>query len=313
MKRICVTGGAGFIGSNLVKRLLGEGYAVTVIDDFSSGKRSNLAGLDIKLIEGSINCIELLDEALNECDLIIHLAAMVSVNESISNIEKTYNTNVKATFNLFNMAAKLGIKRIVYASSAAVYGNVETIPFKESADTKTISPYGTSKYMNELMAADFNSSYETEFIGLRFMNVYGPGQDPSSSYSGVISKFCSNVLNGMSHTIFGDGGQTRDFVFVEDILQGIIKAAFTDFQLCKKLPVFNIGTGNSTSITQLAETLDKIVLKDTSINYGEVRQGDIEHSVADISYAARLLQFEPQYSLFDGLSRTVDWYKADGK
>jgi UDP-glucose 4-epimerase len=308
--RVLVTGGAGFIGSHLVTALVTEGATVRVLDNLSSGSRDNLRGLPAELIEGDIADWEQVQAAMAGCDLVFHQAALVSVPYSIEDPLSTYRTNVTGTFNVFEAARQADIRRVVYASSSAVYGNLPDLPKREETRLAAISPYAATKQMNEVLAGSYTVSYGMELVGLRYMNVFGPRQDPSSPYSGVLSIFCQGAINGRQCTIYGDGEQTRDFIFVADVVRANLLSSRVAASRLPPAAVFNVGRGEQTSLNQIVDMLIELTNKRFPIVYGEERPGDIKHSVADTHQARALLDFTAQTSVLEGLRQTLDWFAS---
>lgn len=306
--RILVTGGAGFIGSHLTAALTADGAQVRVLDDFSSGQRENLAGLPVELIVGDVAEMDVVQTAVANCDLIFHQAALVSVPRSVTEPELNQHSNVTGTFNIFEAARQAGVKRIVYASSAAVYGNRPGLPKRETDPLQLITPYAAAKRTAEIMAESYNAAYGMEIIGLRYMNVFGPRQDPSSPYSGALSIFCQAAIAGQGVTIFGDGEQTRDFVYVGDVVQANLRAAALPNGRLPDTPVFNVGRGQQTSLNQIVAMLSEITGRPIHTAYQSERPGDIKHSVADISLAQGKLGFMPETAVKEGLRLTMDWF-----
>lgn len=309
--KIAVTGGAGFIGSHLTAALVEAGHSVTVFDNLSTGNANNLAGLPISFIQGDLADFELLKRAVIGCELVYHQAAMVSVPRSIAEPALNHQSNVTGVFNLFEAARQAGVKRVVYASSAAVYGAEPSLPKTESSIIAPVSPYGAAKYMAEIYAVAYAAAYPgMEFVGLRYMNVFGPRQDPASPYSGVLSIFCQAALRGHTCTILGDGEQTRDFVYVSDVVQANMLAGVQP--LPQAVAVFNVGRGQQTSLNHIVTLLNEINSTPLHYVYGAARHGDIRHSVADISLIAQVLGYSPQVSLCEGLEQTLRWFQATG-
>lgn len=309
-----VTGGAGFIGSSLVRALLAEGERVVVLDDFSSGKRSNLAGLDdarLHIVETNV-CDGLwtgmaqVDPAWGKPTAIVHLAAQVSVVASLLNPVDDARRNHCATLHVLEYARAHPGTRVVLASSAATYGDVDEVPVREEAARWPTSPYGFHKFSSELALRMYADVHGVPTAALRFFNVYGPRQDPSSPYSGVISIFMKRALEGQGLTIFGDGEQTRDFVYVEDVAAAIRRAAARDLAG----DVFNVGTGAETSVNTLAETVVRLAGSASSIAHAPARAGEIVRSCADLSRSRETLGYAPTVSLDDGLARTLAWFSA---
>jgi UDP-glucose 4-epimerase len=306
---VLVTGGAGFIGSHLVAALVAAGAQVRVLDNFRTGKPENLAGLPVELIDGDVAELAVVQTAVAHCTHIFHLAAMVSVPESVKNPALNHRINVTGTFNVFEAARQAGVKRVVYASSSAVYGDLPQLPTPEEGIVAPISPYGAAKWINEITAATYRTTFGLEAIGLRYMNVFGPRQDPSSPYSGVLSIFCRSALEETAVTIYGDGTQTRDFVFVEDVVQANLRAAHLPSSQLPTHPIFNVGRGEPTTINEVVEMLTELVGRPFPVTHAPERPGDIKHSLADISRAQTILGFQSQISVIDGLQQTLDWFR----
>jgi nucleoside-diphosphate-sugar epimerase len=306
--RVLVTGGAGFIGSHLVKALIADGATVRVLDDLSSGSRANLQDVPVEFIEGSIVDWETVRAAVDGCELVFHQAAVVSVPYSIEDPWTTYQTNVTGTFNVFEAARQARLRRVVYASSSAVYGNLPGIPKREESKLAAISPYAATKQMNEVLAGSYTAAYGMELVGLRYMNVFGPRQDPSSPYSGVLSIFCQAMVDDRQCTIHGDGEQTRDFVFVADVVQANLLSSSVPLAKLPRGAIFNVGRGEQTSLNEIVDMLTELANKPLPVIYGEERAGDIKHSVADIRRARHVLGFTPQTSVLEGLRQTLDWF-----
>jgi nucleoside-diphosphate-sugar epimerase len=307
--RILVTGGAGFIGSNTVDELVRRGHDVVVLDDMSTGKVTNLAQTrtKIKLIEDSITNLGALREACGGVDCVIHLAAQTSVPRSVKDpIETTY-INVNGTLNVLVAARDAKVKRVVFASSCAVYGITSALPIRESAGLAPISPYGVSKQAGEAYGRLFQEMYGLEFVSLRYFNVFGPRQDPSSPYSGVLSVFNAALLGGAQPTVYGDGEQSRDFVYVENVVAANLLAAEA-----KGVPglAINIGTGNRYTLNQTLALFEKITGRRALANYAAVREGDIRDSQADIGLAQSALGYRPGVGFEEGLARTWEWFCA---
>ncbi len=306
---VLVTGGAGFIGSNIADHLISEGHKVRILDDFSTGSMDNIKHLEgkIELVKGSISDKKTVEEAADGVEYILHEAAQTSVVDSIRNPAKTWDTNIKGTKLLLNAAVKNDVKKIILASSANIYGTSPKLPKREDMHVKPNSPYGNSKLMNEVMAKKYHDDHGLEAVCLRYFNVYGPRQNPESGYSGVISKFIGWMADGKSPLIYGDGKQTRDFIYVEDVVHANMLAMKNRKIKCD---IFNIATGKETSLNEIVETLNGILGTNLKANYDEERMGDIRRSVADISKARKILGFKPKYSLKAGLKKTIEWYKS---
>ena len=307
--RYLVTGGAGFIGSNTVDELVRRGHSVVVLDDFSSGKEENLAEVRNKItfIKGSITDIEVVRKAMHEAEYVLHLAAKTSVPRSVKDPIETNKINIDGTLNVLVAAKELKVKRVVFAASSSAYGETPTLPKVETMQPEPISPYGVTKYVGELYGQTFGRCYGLENVALRYFNIFGPRQDPSSPYSGVLAKFCSAFLEDTQPVVFGDGEQTRDFTYVENAVQANLLACEAPSVSGK---VFNVGVGGRVSLNEVVRALGKITGKTLETKYEPPRDGDIRDSQADITQARELLGYEPQVSFEEGLSRTYEWYRA---
>lgn len=298
-----VTGGAGFIGSHIVDRLLNDGHEVIVLDDFSTGHRSNLPNNEsLSIIEGDIGNYDIVKQCMKGIDWVFHKAAVASVPKTVNDPVGSSLINYQGTLHLLEAARKNNVKRFVFASSAALYGDEPTLPKVEAMCPVTLSPYAVDKLASESACAMYTTLYGLETVCLRYFNVFGPRQDPSSPYSGVISIFTSKLGNKEIPTIFGDGEQTRDFVYVSDVVEANMKAVMEDGCAGK---FFNIATGNKISLNGLLETLCDLYSMDCDANYEEARQGDIKHSYASIDNAKSNLNWEPDVDLKTGLSTLV--------
>jgi UDP-N-acetylglucosamine/UDP-N-acetyl-alpha-D-glucosaminouronate 4-epimerase len=302
-----VTGGAGFIGSHIVEELVRRGETTKVIDDFSSGKRENLAGFKdhVDIIEADIANARDLTELLRGADYVIHHAAIPSVPKSVLDPLKTHHANVNATLNLLIACRDARIQRVVYASSSALYGDSPELPKQESMLPNPQSPYGAQKLFSEIYCQVFTKSYGLETVSLRYFNVFGPRQDSTSQYSGVLALFIPAVLQDRRPTIYGDGLQSRDFVYVQNVVEANLLAC--------KAPgaagmAFNIACGDRITLNSMLQQINTITGKTISPVYAEPRAGDIKHSQADISHARKHLGYEPKMSFHEGLKRTIEWY-----
>ncbi|NKE36544.1 NAD-dependent epimerase/dehydratase family protein [Natronococcus sp. JC468] len=300
-RTILITGGAGFIGSHLATELV-EANDVRVLDNLTSGERAKVPE-GTTLIEGDLRDEDTLERATEDVDLIFHEAALVSVQGSVEAPLTSHDINATATLELFE-AARREDARVVLASSAAIYGHPEQVPIEESDSKTPASPYGIDKLAIDHYARRYNDLYDLETVALRYFNAYGPGQT-AGDYSGVISIFCDQAINDESITVHGDGGQTRDFVFIDDIVKANIKAATTDYVGM----AYNVGTGQTVTIQELAETIVEVTDSASEITHTEGRDGDIRHSEADISAIQSDLGYEPTVSLSEGLEQTIDWYR----
>ena len=302
MKKILVTGGAGFIGSNIVPRLIEKGHSVTVLDNLSSGKLENLRTVrnspNFQFIQGDVQNKTTLHKALCMVDAVVHLAALIDIPASVTSPLKTHEVNATGTLNTLEAAIKENtVKRFVFASSTAVYGNAEALPIMESTPPTPISPYAASKVAGEAYCNAFTRCYGLSTVILRFFNVYGP-RNEKNPYSGVITKFLDQALNGEVLTIYGDGKQTRDFIHVNDIVDAIVLALEAKGMDGE---IFNVCTGSPTSISELVEALHGVVKQDLRVNHASPRAGEIKFSYGDPSKAAEKLQFTAKVSLHEGL------------
>lgn len=310
---VLVTGGAGFIGSNLVDKLLSLGANVTVLDNFTTGKMENLTNAKrystFSLISGDIRDFETVEVATRGKDIIFHEAALVSVPKSVEDPVLNNSINIDGSLNVFLAARKNKVPRVVYASSAAVYGNNPTVPKKETMEREYESPYALSKGVDEDYANLFNRKRDavnpTSFVGLRYFNVYGPRQDPKSPYSGVISIFLDRISNGTPISIFGKGDQTRDFVFVQDVVQANLLAGLLDVRPgSKTVQVYNVGTGKSQTLMDLVRDIEHVSGRKANINFNPPRAGDVKDSLASIRKIKSATGYKPQYTLAKGLQLT---------
>lgn len=308
MNRDVVTGGAGFIGSALVRALLAEGRQVEVIDNLSTGNADNLKGLDtaVSLREFDIRDYDQIAPVIAGAARVFHLAALPSVPKSILQPVPSHETNVDGTFNVFRAASEGKAGRVIYAASSSAYGDTEILPKVENMTPRPKSPYAVQKLTGEYYAHVFSECFGLETVSLRFFNVFGPRQDPSSPYSGVLSIFMTCLLERRSPTMFGNGEQSRDFTFVEDVVALLLKAAKADGVSGK---MFNAGNGNRYTLNQTWDTLQKIEGVRLPANYGPPRPGDVRDSQADTTAAVRELGHEPRFTFEQGLRLTLDWYR----
>ena len=311
MAQYLVTGGAGFIGSHLCRRLLASGCAVRVLDDLSSGRRENLAALDgeVDLVEGDLRDEALVSAALAGVDYVLHHAAVASVQTSIERPRFEQEVNAVGTLQLFEAARRAGVRRVVFAASAASYGNDPTGPKREEMLPAPESPYAISKIAGEYYARVYSSLYGLEVVCLRYFNVFGPRQDPSSPYSGVISIFAERMLAGAAPTVFGDGGQSRDFVYVDNVVEANMRACTTPGIAGR---VYNIGCGRSASLLELVAALNRVLGTAIEPEFAPARPGDVRISLADITRAQRELGYEPVVHFEEGLEQTLAWMRAAG-
>ncbi len=312
MEKMAVTGGAGFIGSNLAEYLLSRGYEVVIIDNFSTGKRENLAGWTEKasgravVLEADINETDRLRRALEGVRFVFHQAAIPSVPRSVADPQATNSANISGTLSVLVASRDAGVKRVVVASSSSVYGDDPELPKLESRLGRPLSPYALSKVVCEEYCRLFYQIYGLETVCLRYFNVFGPRQDPKSEYSAVIPRFSTRLLSGVPPTIYGDGEQSRDFTFVANVIDANWKAATSPGAVVE---AFNIGCGQRTSLNQLLDALNNALGTRIGASYEPARTGDVRHSVADISKAKRLLDYSPRVTLEEGLKRVVEWYR----
>jgi nucleoside-diphosphate-sugar epimerase len=309
MKKYVVTGGAGFIGSTLVRTLLDAGGQVAVIDNLLSGHEKNLAEVRGRI---DVHTVDIRDGAaiapiVAGADTVFHLAAIPSVPRSIDEPRPSHEVNINGTFEVFTAAANAKVRRLVYAASSSAYGDSETLPKIETMPAKPKSPYAVQKYVGELYASVFTSCFGIESVALRFFNVYGPRQDPSSAYSGILSLFMKHLIARTSPTIFGDGEQSRDFTYVEDVAALCLKAANAPGVAGK---MFNAGNGGRYTLNQIWSMLQKMEGVEIPSKFGPPRAGDVRHSMADTTAAKKELGHAPQFSIEDGLRKTLDWYKV---
>jgi UDP-glucose 4-epimerase len=306
--RLLVTGGAGFIGSHLVEELVGAGHDLFVLDNFTTGKMSNLSAVlgsrNLRIIRADVRRIpSSLIRKLKRIDGVCHLVAVTDVQESVKNPILTNEVNLMGTLAVLETARKLKAERVVFASSAAVYGMIERFPVTEDASIAPISPYGASKAAAELYCRAFEENHGIEAVSLRYFNVYGPRQI-SGHYSGVISIFARKILRRQPLTVFGDGSQSRDFVYVKDVADATIRALHGSFPS----RAFNIASGTETTVLDLATTIQELVNRRSELKFRPPRLGDPYKGVADITKARKELRFAPRTSLRDGLSATIQWY-----
>ncbi len=306
-EKYLVTGGAGFIGSNIVKELLNRGHFVRVIDNFSTGKKENLEefGDKIEIINGDIRYLNTLLEVMEDIDYVFHEAALPSVPRSVSTPIETNDVNINGTLNVLFAAKETAVKRVVYAGSSSAYGESEVLPKVETMKPAPLSPYAVNKLTGEYYCQVFYRVYGLETVVLRYFNVFGPKQDPSSYYSAVIPKFINLINNGKSPMIFGDGEQSRDFSYIENVVSANL--------LASKAPkaageVFNVACGDRITLNALTEEMKKILKSDVEILHGEDRVGDIKHSLADITKARELLGYEVKVNVIEGLKKTIDYF-----
>ena len=309
---VLITGGAGFIGSHAAEALLAAGERVRVLDDFSTGRRENLVGMSgaLEIIEGDVRERQTVAAAMRGCDRVLHLAAIASVTRSFEDPATTEAVNVGGTANVLAAAREAGVRRVVLASSCAVYGTTDALPVGEAAAASPESPYAQSKLRGEELCRAACEPGGLDAGVLRFFNVYGPRQDPSSDYSGVIAIFMDRFSGGRPCTVYGDGRQTRDFIFVTDVVAACRRTL--DSRRLNAAPV-NIGTGVETSLLDVLAALTNASGREPVVRFGAAREGDIRHSRAACERAAELLGFRPTVAFPEGLAATWSWYVAEGR
>jgi UDP-glucose 4-epimerase len=306
-KNIIVTGGAGFIGSNLTKQLSDTNHVI-IIDDLSTGHIKNIQNLitskKIEFINGTITNLELLQKTFKNVDYIFHEAAIPSVPRSIKDPLKTNAVNASGTLNILIAARDNHVKKVIYASSSSVYGDTPTLPKKEDMTPSPLSPYAVSKLSAEYYCDIFTRLYDLPTVSLRYFNVYGPWQDPTSEYAAVIPKFITSILNDKSPILYGDGEQTRDFTFIDDVVTANILAAESN-----STGIFNVAGGKRISINDLALLIIKTCGKELELQYQNPRDGDILHSLADVTRAEDKFNFKSKFSITDGIEETITWFQ----
>lgn len=309
MKKYVVTGGAGFIGSALVRTLLDAGGEVGVIDNLLSGHERNLAEVRdrVRLHIADIRDGAAIAPLIAGADTVFHLAAIPSVPKSIDQPRPSHEVNIDGTYEVYEAARKGGVRRVVYAASSSAYGDSETLPKVETMPARPKSPYAVQKYVGELYASVFSSCFGLETVALRFFNVYGPRQDPSSAYSGVLSLFMKHLIARTEPTIFGDGEQSRDFTYVEDVAELCLKAANASGVSGN---MYNAGNGGRYTLNQIWALLQEMEGVEIGVKYGPPRAGDVRHSMADTTAAMADLGHAPKFSIEEGLKRTLAWYKT---
>jgi UDP-glucose 4-epimerase len=303
-KKIVITGGAGFIGCNLAKEL-STNNEVIIVDNLTTGKFENISNLDVNFQKISINDLELLNATFKNADFVFHQAAIPSVPRSIQDPLSTNFANIDGTLKVLLAARDNSVQKVILASSSSVYGNTPFLPKVETMCPNPLSPYATTKLTLEFYAKQFFNIYNLSTTCLRYFNVYGPFQDPTSVYTGVISKFFTNALNNKPLIIFGDGEQSRDFTFIDDVVQANLK---TCLSTKANGEVINIACGSKITINRLANEIINVTDSSSDIIYEKARNGDIEHSLADIFKAKELIDYKPVYTLKEGLEKTYNWF-----
>lgn len=308
MPTYLVTGGAGFIGSNIVDSLVGAGNEVRVLDNFVTGKKENLESVKdvIELFEGDLRNSGDVEKAVAGADYIIHEGALPSVPRSIKDPVSTNEVNVMGTLNVLEAARENGVKRVVYAGSSSAYGDSPTLPKREDMESNPLSPYAVSKFAGEKLCASYYLVHNLETVCLRYFNVFGPRQDPESQYAAVIPKFIKAMVAGKKPLVYGDGLQSRDFTFIDNVVDGTVKAA-----TAKKAAgeLINVACNQNITVKSLVDELNAVLGTDIEPEYSDSLPGEVKHSLADIGKAKRLLGYEPKVKLKEGLKRTVDSFR----
>ena len=309
MTRALVTGGAGFIGSHLVEGLLARGIAVRVLDNFATGKRDNITHLvdRIELIEGDVRNLTTVRTAMRQVDVVFHEAALPSVERSVKNPLESNEVNITGTLNVLLAARDTGVARVVFAASSAAYGNTLVLPKEETMTPEPLSPYAVSKLAGEQYAKIFQQLYGLSTVTLRYFNVFGPRQDPTTQYAGVIAKFISCALEGKPFPVFGNGEQSRDFTYVSNVVDANLLAAQAPLD---GAPLMNIAYGKRATLNQIIEMLNELTHQNLPAQYLPERAGDVRHSHASLKRAQEILGYAPQVDLLEGLRRTLEWYRG---
>src|SRR5688572_14656718 len=308
MAHYLVTGGAGFIGSHLAEELVRRGHRVRVADSLVTGKRSNLDHISgIEFLEGDLADIDIARKAVDGIEVVLHQAGIPSVPRSVTDPMTSHRANVDATLNMLLASRDAGVKRLVFAASSSAYGDTPTLPKHEGMPTNPLSPYALQKVIGEQYMQMFTRLYGLETVSIRYFNVFGPRQDPSSPYSGVISVFATALLQNRPPTIYGDGEQTRDFTYVANVVDGVLRACEAPGANGQ---IINVATGGRISLNQLFETMRKLTGATTQPVYVESRAGDVRDSQADIRLARQILGYEPIVPFDEGLQKTVEWYRT---
>jgi nucleoside-diphosphate-sugar epimerase len=308
MAHYLVTGGAGFIGSHLVEELVRRGHTVRVADSLITGKRSNLDHIrGVEFLEGDLADIDFAQRAVSGVQYVLHQAAIPSVPRSVKDPITSNRANVDATLNMLVASRDAGVRRLVFAGSSSAYGNTPTLPKHEDMPNNPLSPYALQKIVGEQYLQMFTTLYGLETVSIRYFNVFGPRQDPSSPYSGVISVFAAALIENRSPMIYGDGEQTRDFTYVANVVDGVLRACEADGASGE---IINVATGGRISLNHLFRTMRDLVGGKVEPTYAETRSGDVKDSQADITKAKKILGYEPIVSFEEGLKRTVEWYRS---
>jgi nucleoside-diphosphate-sugar epimerase len=308
MEKFLVTGGAGFIGSNICKRLVSQGCFVRVVDNLITGKKINLAGVidKIEFVQADMGDSEVAQSAMKDIDVVLHQGALPSVPVSIDNPAATHKHCVDATFTLLLAARDAGIKRFVYAASSSAYGDALASPKVETMPVSPLSPYAVAKLVGEYYCSVFYKIFDLETISLRYFNVFGPNQDPTSQYAAAIPAFVTAILKDEPPTIYGDGEQSRDFTYVDNVVDANLMAARAERT---KGEVINIACGQAVTVNEIIDMINSLLGKNVKPKYTDPRPGDVKHSLADITAAQKLIGFKPAVSFHDGLQKAIDWYR----
>jgi nucleoside-diphosphate-sugar epimerase len=311
MSLMLVTGGAGFIGSHIADRLLGLGHAVRIIDDFSTGRRENVADLEgrVDLVEDDIRDLDAVRRAAEGVDVVFHEAALASVPRSVDDPATSNDVNVRGTLNVLVASRDAGVRKVIYASSSSIYGESPELPKREDLPAAPESPYAVSKLAAEYYCGVFSRLYGLNCVALRYFNVFGPRQDPDSQYAAVVPIFVTALLEGRSPVIYGDGEQSRDFTYVDNVVDANMLAA--EVEGCSG-EVMNAACGSTVTVNELYRRLSKLAGASVDPVYADPRPGDVRHSFADIAKVRNLLGFDPSIDLEEGLVRTLDWFRAEG-
>ena len=309
--RAAVTGGAGFIGSNLAAALVARGDSVAIVDDFSTGRRENLSAIEkrVELFEGDIRDTALLARAFAGAEAVFHQAALPSVARSVEHPFDSHDVNASGTLKVLLAAKAAGARRVVYASSSSAYGNTPALPKVETMAPAPLSPYAVSNLAGDYYCRIFGALYGLEAVALRYFNVFGPRQDPKSHYAAVVPIFITHVLSGRTIHIDGDGGQSRDFTYIDNVVEANLLAATAAGAAGE---VFNVGVGKANSVNELVEAISRITKMKARVEHGSPRPGDVRDSLADISKARRMLGYDPRFDLTRGLERTIEYFRTPG-
>ena len=309
MANYLVTGGAGFIGSHLATHLVEQGHAVRVLDDFSSGKHENIASIAgaIDLLEGDLRDLEQCLGACDDIEVVFHQAAIPSVPKSVDHPTASHQANIDGTFNILMAAAQKKCRRVIYAASSSAYGDSEVSPKHEELKPTPLSPYAVQKLTGELYGQAFYECFGLETLSIRYFNVFGPRQDPKSQYAAAIPAFVTAILADQPPIVYGDGEQTRDFTYIDNVVHGNVLAARAA-KPCGQ--AVNVACGEAVSVNDIIRRINELMGKDVKPNYVALRKGDVRHSLADISLARDLIGYEPQVPFEEGLRRTIDYYTS---